>query len=105
MLNASSDFRNSVYATEREFKGRATIEMDAYNQIDGRAFSFTTGFEEKINGDTDLNPNIAKYIGSQLTRLPSYTGWSELTQGYYWNIQYADSSSQKITTSVGGANA
>lgn len=105
MLSASSDFRNSVYATEREFKGRATIEMDAYNQIDGRAFSFTTGFEEKINGDTDLNPNIAKYIGSQLTRLPSYTGWSELTQGYYWNIQYADSSSQKITTSVGGANS
>lgn len=105
MLNSSSDYKNSVYATEREFKGRATIEMDAFNQIDGRAFSFTTGFENKITGETSVNPNIAKYVSSTLTRLPSYTGWAELTQGYYWNVQYDDTSSQKITTSVGGANA
>lgn len=34
MLDSTQDFKDLVYKDVREFKGRATITMDAFSQVD-----------------------------------------------------------------------
>lgn len=100
MLNASNDFRNTVYAQEREFKGRAVITMDAFDNVDGRDFTLSADFTTKVVGSFVESPHISKYVKSSLIRVPSYTGFAEVTQSGYYSMTKDDTSYYKVSTTT-----
>src|SRR4051812_16242578 len=105
MLVSSQEFKDIVYAEVREFKGRATISMDAFSQVDPRPLDLTTDYVGKVATSVIENSNIAKSIGTSLTRTPSYTGWTELAQASYDAMNIEDTTSFKVSTTAGGTKA
>jgi hypothetical protein len=102
MLDTSSDFKSAVYAQERQFKGRASIKMDAFNDIDPRAFELTADLNYKVAGSTAENPHIGMYVKSSLLRPPDYTGNAEANQAGYNSMGVDDTSYYHIATTTLG---
>src|SRR6476660_9582626 len=101
MIPVSNDYIENVVAQSRLFRSRATITMNAFSGLAPITDSTVTNFQNKIQGSTVENPNIARYAKNTAIQTPTGS-WTTLTQGYYNAMMTADNNPFDVYSSISG---
>lgn len=103
MLPVTNDFRESIYAPERQILARATIHMEAFgDQAPLPIENLTTNFLGKVVGSSAENSNLYKTASNQYLLSPSNPAWAEVANTNYTNIATLNSATDdKVNAAVG----